>query len=155
MGSGGGKHGIVWTDGACSSNGKSGARAGVGNYWGEGNPYNVSAPVSGGRHTNNAAEIEAATRAVQGGRAQGYDSITIKTDSEFLTNSQNKWVPKWESNGWRTANNEPVKNRAELSDLNREIRASGMEVKFEHVPGHAGNVGNEAADRLAKRGAQY
>jgi len=151
----GGKHGVVYTDGACSRNGQYGARAGVGNYWGEGNPYNVSAPVSGGRHTNNAAEIEAATRAVQGGRAQGYDSVTIKTDSEFLTNCQNKWGDKWESNGWRTANNEPVKNRAELSDLRQEIRESGMDVKFEYVPGHAGNAGNEAADKLAKSGAKY
>jgi len=33
-------------------------QAGVGVYWGPDHPNNVSRPVSGGRHTNNVAEIQ-------------------------------------------------------------------------------------------------
>lgn len=29
-----------------------------------------------------------------------------------------------------------------------------LQVKFEFVPGHSGDVGNDAADELARRGAQ-
>jgi hypothetical protein len=29
-------------------------------------------------------------------------------------NSANKWMPKWESNGWKTSSGAPVANRGEL-----------------------------------------
>ena len=45
-----GGHGNVYTDGACSNNGRSGARAGAGVYWGENHPDNVSTPVQGINH---------------------------------------------------------------------------------------------------------
>ncbi|KAH7694600.1 RNH-1.0 protein, partial [Aphelenchoides avenae] len=38
---------VVYTDGACSKNGKSGAKAGYGVFWGDGHPDNVGAPVNG------------------------------------------------------------------------------------------------------------
>uniref|UniRef100_A0A914Z6A9 ribonuclease H n=1 Tax=Panagrolaimus superbus TaxID=310955 RepID=A0A914Z6A9_9BILA len=49
---------VVYTDGACSNNGKTTAAAGFGVYWGEGHKDNVSAPVTG-EPTNNRAEYEA------------------------------------------------------------------------------------------------
>ena len=42
-----GGHGNVYTDGACSKNGKRGARVGAGVYCGEGDPDNVITPVQG------------------------------------------------------------------------------------------------------------
>merc|ERR1719319_169155 len=44
----------VYTDGACSNNGRSNASAGVGVWWGHGHPMNVSEPVGGDKQTNNA-----------------------------------------------------------------------------------------------------
>ena len=38
---------VVYTDGACEGNGKAGARAGIGVYWGPDHPWNVSEPVRG------------------------------------------------------------------------------------------------------------
>lgn len=146
------RHGNVYTDGACSNNGRNGASAGAGVWWGEGHPDNTSAPVYG-RQTNNNAEIQAAEIAVRQAGERGYDSVTVHTDSEFTVKCQEQWVPKWESNGWRTSNGEPVKNREELQSLNQAVRESGMDVQFQYTPGHSGIRGNEEADRLARRGA--
>lgn len=81
----------VYTDGACSANGRYGAKAGLGVYWGEGHSLNVSEPVSG-RATNNCGEIQAATRAIQLAIDNGIDKLAIYTDSKFLINSVTKWM---------------------------------------------------------------
>ena len=47
---------VVYTDGACSYNGREGARAGIGVYWGDKHPFNVSERL-GGKQTNQRAEI--------------------------------------------------------------------------------------------------
>lgn len=82
----------VYTDGACASNGRSDARAGIGVYWGDNHPLNVSEPVSG-RATNNCGEIQAATRAIQQAEQHGVERITINTDSKFLIKSATEWMP--------------------------------------------------------------
>uniref|UniRef100_A0A915DL85 Ribonuclease H n=1 Tax=Ditylenchus dipsaci TaxID=166011 RepID=A0A915DL85_9BILA len=59
---------IVYTDGACSNNGKrwgsNAAKAGYGVFWGDGHPDNTSAPVEG-EATNNRAEYTAVIIALQ------------------------------------------------------------------------------------------
>ena len=65
---------------------------GIGNYWDDNHPDNVSEPHYG-RQTNNSAEIEAATRAIETARDRGYDNVTVRTDSQFLTNAVNDWIP--------------------------------------------------------------
>lgn len=56
---------VVYTDGACSSNGRAGAAAGIGVYWGEQHVDNISEPLSNGTPTNNRAELTAVIRAIQ------------------------------------------------------------------------------------------
>lgn len=82
----------VYTDGACSANGRSGARAGLGVYWGDGHSLNISEPVTG-RATNNCGEIQAATKAIKLALSQGVKKLAINTDSKFLINSVTKWMP--------------------------------------------------------------
>ena len=48
----------VYTDGACSNNGKPNAKAGLGVFFGEGDSRNLSKRVEG-RQTNNVAELSA------------------------------------------------------------------------------------------------
>ena len=45
--SGRGGHGRVFIDGSALNNGRDGARAGVGVFWGEGDPDNVSTSIQG------------------------------------------------------------------------------------------------------------
>ncbi len=48
----------VYTDGACQSNGKAEAKAGVGVFVGVDDPRNISLPLEKTPHTNNRAELQ-------------------------------------------------------------------------------------------------
>ncbi|XP_015597412.1 ribonuclease H1 [Cephus cinctus] len=140
----------VYTDGACSSNGYSHAKAGIGVYFGDNHPLNVSQPVSG-RATNHNAEIQAVTKALEQAKKAKIKYIKINTDSRFLINCINHWMPKWKRNGWRTRKGKNVINKQELIQM--ENAMNGLNVIFEYVPGHQGIYGNEMADKLACEGA--
>ncbi|XP_075984686.1 ribonuclease H1-like [Anticarsia gemmatalis] len=142
----------VYTDGACLSNGRSDARAGIGVFWGDNHPMNVSEPVSG-RATNNSGEIQAATRAIQQAEQQGVGRLTINTDSKFLIQSATEWMPAWKNNGWKRSSGEPVRNETDFRALDRAQRESNVQVNWRYVGGHQGVHGNEMADQLAKAGA--
>ncbi|RWS09622.1 ribonuclease H1-like protein [Dinothrombium tinctorium] len=144
------KHAIVYTDGACCQNGQRGARAGIGVFWGVDDSRNISEKLSG-RPTNNRAEIHAAIRAIRQAKELNYESITIRTDSSFLINSVTVWMKKWLKNGWKVANGSAVINKEDFEELLSEME--GIEVKWEKVLAHSGIEGNEAADRLAVKGA--
>ena len=60
------------------------------------------------------------------------------------------WVAGWMRNGWRTSAKQPVKN----VDLWQQLHAAceRHDVHWHWVKGHAGDEGNERADRLAARG---
>ena len=63
----------------------------AGVYWGPNDSRNVSEPLEG-RPTNNRAEIKAAERAIWQAKDHGYDSVEVRTDSEFLVKSATRWV---------------------------------------------------------------
>ncbi|XP_022828099.1 ribonuclease H1-like isoform X2 [Spodoptera litura] len=140
----------VYTDGACSANGRSGARAGLGVYWGDGHPLNVSEPVSG-RATNNCGEIQASTKAIKIALQNGIQKLAINTDSKFVINSVTKWMPGWKRKGWKLASGEPVKNEKDFKDLDSVKHK--LQIKWNYVEAHRGIHGNEMADELAKAGA--
>uniref|UniRef100_A0A3B1KIX8 Ribonuclease H1 n=1 Tax=Astyanax mexicanus TaxID=7994 RepID=A0A3B1KIX8_ASTMX len=121
---------VVYTDGCCSRNGKTGARAGIGVYWGPDHPLNVAERLPG-RQTNQRAELQAACKALEQARDMDFKKIVLYTDSKFTINGITSWVKKWKTNGWK---------------LN-----TGGEVL--HIAGHAGFKGNEEADRLSREGA--
>ncbi|XP_046820804.1 ribonuclease H1 [Vespa crabro] len=139
----------VYTDGACSSNGRRGARAGIGVWFGDNHPLNVSEPVVG-RATNNMAEIQAVTVAARQAEKAGIKKLKINTDSKFLINCITNWMPKWKKNGWKTATNKPVINKTELLEMEAALKS--LDVKWNHVNGHVGIYGNEMADKLARQG---
>uniref|UniRef100_A0A7E4VBB0 Ribonuclease H1 n=1 Tax=Panagrellus redivivus TaxID=6233 RepID=A0A7E4VBB0_PANRE len=145
---------VVYTDGACSGNGRNGAIAGYGVYWGDGHPDNVSKPLivgPGQAHTNNRAEYQAVIEAVTQAKQKGLRKLLVRTDSNLLIKSMTQYLPGWKKKGWKLANGEDVKNQ----DLLKEIDAlqKDVEIIFEHVPGHAGIHGNEMADKFARAGA--
>lgn len=139
----GGSHARIYTDGSCPSNGRDGAQGGIGVYWGEGDSRNVSQPLSG-RQTNNRAEIQAAVTGLNQAREQGYRSVTIATDSQFMVDSATKWVPGWKANDWTRSNGESVVNKEDFQALERA--SEGMRVDWEKVPAHSGDPGNEGTD---------
>jgi ribonuclease HI len=79
---------VVYTDGACVGNGRSGARAGVGVYFGDGEHsiYNTSQPLMGPVQTNQRAELTGVLLALRislgNGLVKPGECLLIKTDSK-------------------------------------------------------------------------
>ncbi|XP_026088579.1 ribonuclease H1 isoform X1 [Carassius auratus] len=141
---------VVYTDGCCTANGKIGARAGIGVYWGRDHPLNVAERLPG-RQTNQRAELQAACKALEQARENNLKKVVIYTDSKFTINGITSWVKTWKSNGWRLKGGGVIVNKEDfqkLDNLNAEL-----EVVWMHIPGHAGYTGNEEADRLSREGA--
>ncbi|XP_066572056.1 ribonuclease H1 isoform X2 [Amia ocellicauda] len=142
---------VVYTDGCCSNNGQSGARAGIGVYWGPQHPMNVGDRLHG-RQTNQRAEIWAACKALEQAKDMKIQKIVIYTDSMFTINGITKWVKNWKAKGWKLKSGGQVVNKEDFQKL--ETMIEGMEIVWMHIPGHAGYTGNEEADRLAREGAK-
>ena len=91
----------VFTDGACSNNGKQNAKAGIGVFFEENDPRNVSRRVDG-KQTNNTAELTAIVVVFDILREdieQG-KNIIIHSDSEYSINCMTKWGVKWAQDNW-------------------------------------------------------
>ncbi|KAM4772561.1 ribonuclease H1-like isoform 1-T2 [Rhinophrynus dorsalis] len=142
---------VVYTDGCCSRNGRLKARAGIGVYWGPNHPLNVAERLEG-RQTNQRAEIQAAIRALEQAKKQNLTKLVLYTDSMFTINGITKWIHSWKSNGWKLSTGQSVINKEDFEKLDQ--LTVGLDIKWMHIPGHAGFGGNEAADRLAREGAQ-
>lgn len=107
-----------------------------------------------GVSTNNAAELTAIMEAVQA--APTTVDLLVHADSQYAIKclDPNGWQRGWRKRGWRNAKGDPVKNRSLIEDICDLIEAREGVVRFNWVRGHAGNHGNEQADRLANRCAQ-
>ncbi|XP_050546048.1 uncharacterized protein LOC126908178 [Daktulosphaira vitifoliae] len=143
---------IVYTDGACSNNGKNQAMAGAGVFFSHNHPLNLSKKVPGNQ-TNNNAEIYSVILAIDQVKSTGVGKINIHTDSKFVIQCVTEWMPRWKVNGWKTSDKNPVKNKEMLEMLDKKIQLMEI-VSWTHVRGHQGIEGNEAADKLARQGAE-
>lgn len=95
--------------------------------------------------TNNRMELTAAIQALRALKRPC--QVTLFTDSTYVQKGITEWLPNWRRRNWRTAAGKPVKN----ADLWRALEQAAAEhtVEWRWVKGHAGDPGNEAADRLA------
>lgn len=145
----------IYTDGSSLANGKAGSRAGVGVYFGDGDPRNVSERLRGDPQTNQRAELMAMLRALE--IAPLEKTVQIISDSQYSINCVTQWAIGWKQKGWKTATGENVKNqdiiRAVLDKMDERTKADAN-TYFHWVKGHASDRGNVAADRLAVRGAK-
>uniref|UniRef100_A0A671N828 ribonuclease H n=1 Tax=Sinocyclocheilus anshuiensis TaxID=1608454 RepID=A0A671N828_9TELE len=133
---------VVYTDGCCTANGRAGARAGIGVYWGRDHPLNVAERLPG-RQTNQRAELQVRTLSL-------FISIFVQL-LFLLSKGITSWVKTWKSNGWRLKGGGAIVNKDDFQKLDK-LNAE-LEVVWMHIPGHAGYTGNEEADRLSREGA--
>jgi ribonuclease HI len=98
--------------------------------------------------TNNRMELTAVIRALEALKRPSI--VWIYTDSQYVQKGISQWIHKWKRNGWRTADKKPVKNADLWQHL--DTLASQHSIEWIWVKGHAGYIGNERADRLARRG---
>lgn len=98
--------------------------------------------------TNNRMELTAAIEALKA--LNGSREVVLHTDSKYLMEGIESWLPAWKERGWKTAGRKPVKNQDLWQELDR-LR-SNHRVRWKWVKAHNGNAGNEEADALANRG---
>ncbi|EJD46568.1 RnaseH-domain-containing protein [Auricularia subglabra TFB-10046 SS5] len=145
---------VLYTDGACSNNGNGAAAlAGIGVWSADDKTRRVSERCPG-EQTNNRAELIAIIRALES-TPFGGKQLLVKTDSEYARNCVYQWMSKWNENGWKNAHGQPVKNQPLILYLAAllQLREMRGKVRLQHVRGHSGDTGNEAADSLARAGA--
>ncbi len=144
----------MYTDGATKDNpGPSGY--GLHGTDSEGHQYNIWAALSP-KASNNRAEMMGYITAIRLARHMGWRTLTVYTDSEYVELGSKKRMRGYAKNNWRNHKGGIVPNRDlwELmiaeEDAYRAI--PGNKINLQWVRGHAGNEGNERADRLAVRG---
>ncbi len=101
-----------------------------------------------GQTTNNRMELTAPIKALEALKRPV--TVAIYTDSTYVRSGITSWMEGWKRNGWQTKAKQPVKNADLWRALDEACRRH--EVSWHWVKGHAGDEGNERADRLAARG---
>lgn len=76
-------------------------------------------------------------------------SITVYSDSIELVSGINKWGGSWKLHGWKTQNNQDVKNQDLWKNL-QEILELFHDIKFQWIRGHSKNRKNDKCDKIAK-----
>jgi ribonuclease HI len=136
----------AFTDGACLGNPGPGGWAALLRAKG------TEKLLSGGeaQTTNNRMELFAAISALEALKRPS--QVTVTTDSRYVIQRIEEWVPRWISNGWRTADKKPVKNQ----DLWQRLAAAVAphQVGWQWVRGHTGHVENERVDQAAREQAE-
>ena len=143
----------LYTDGACSTNGTWDGGAGL---YVELNQYEEHFYMAQVETTNNVMELEAFLYALKYSYYNldtDYD-IKILTDSAYIVNClKQQWYKKWQSNGWRTAKKDPVKNKHIWEEILEYLGKTCFHtIEVIKVKGHSGDRGNGIADQLAVAG---
>lgn len=134
----------IYTDGACKGNpgpGGWGAWMRAGGHEKE---------LFGGEAltTNNRMELSAVIESLA--TLKRPCNVAIYTDSAYVKNGMTTWIHNWKRRGWRTADNQPVKNAELWQRLDSLVQQH--KVSWHWVKGHSGDPGNERADALANKG---
>ena len=76
-------------------------------------------------------------------------SVKLTTDSKYVMDGIQEWLPNWKRRGWKTASKKPVKNE----DLWRKLDelAAHHDIEWQWVKGHSGHHENELVDQLANQ----
>ncbi|MCW2815578.1 MAG: rnhA [Nocardioides sp.] len=136
---------VIYTDGACEPNPGPG---GWGAYLRAGDHEKDLCGGEATSTTNNRMELMAPIMALEALTRRS--TVQLYTDSVYVRSGITTWVLGWQRNGWLTSAKQPVKN---VDLWQRLVTAcAAHDVEWHWVKGHAGNVGNERADRLATQG---
>ncbi|KAI8628489.1 ribonuclease H-like protein [Xylariaceae sp. FL1651] len=153
---------LIFIDGACLDNGTPNAKASWAFYFG---PEPEARTCSGRleskgpfgdvcEQTSNRGELRAALAALRARQwsDDGYRTVVIASDSEYLVKGATEWVKKWTKNGWKTPGGKNVANRdlweLLLGDAER-YQELGLAIQFWWIM----REWNEVADAAAKKAA--
>lgn len=139
---------VVYIDGSCVGVGGSHPKAGLGVFYGDFDPRNLSERVTG-EQTNQRAELSALLRALQSAPKDENVFLELRSDSQFCVSGlMYRKAADIAGDGSEGRAHDDLWVEVERLWKEREGR-----VKMVYVKAHVGEHGNEAADQLAKRGA--
>lgn len=145
---------IVYTDGACPSNGMPGARSSIGVHFSEKNPIeldDISEKLFLKEHSNNIAELMAIFKCLEVIKENNITiPIYLYTDSRYCQFILTEWYEHWIKNN--TLKN---KKNIPLIEKTHKIYKSFNNLTILYVKGHSRKTdehsyGNYVADLLAK-----
>lgn len=132
----------IFTDGACSGNPGPGGYGTILRFNGHEKEMSEGFKLT----TNNRMELLAVIKGFEALKEPC--DVTVYSDSKYIVDAINqKWVYKWQMNGWMRNKKEKALN----SDLwNRLLQSMKQhKTEFKWVKGHAGHTENERCDFLA------
>ncbi len=122
----------IFTDGACRGNPGPGG-------WGVLMRHNgVEKTLFGAEEltTNNRMELMAAIKALESLKRRC--KVRVTTDSKYVMQGIQEWMPNWKKRGWKTAARKPVKNVDLWMRLDEA--AAAHDVQWKWVKGHSGHA---------------
>ena len=132
----------IYTDGACSGNPGPGG-------WGAILTFGEHEKELGGGETettNNRMEMMAVIEALNALKRPS--TVHLYTDSTYVKDGIEQWMPGWKKRGWKTAAKKPVKNQDLWMRIDEALTPHNVTLFW--VKGHAGDEMNERADALAR-----
>lgn len=105
--------------------------------------------------TNNVGELQAAIESLRLANQFKISRVLILTDSKYVCEGTERYLPNWIRNGWTKADGQAVSNIDYWKDLvaiRSELEARGVKVSFDWVKGHSDILGNIYADQFATMG---
>lgn len=147
----------VFTDGACSKNGKVGARASW-SCWFPDHKHlsNADRVPDSELQTNQRGELMAITKAVEislKSFPSGETDLHIYTDSMYSKNCLTTWLPKWIRNDWKNTQGQSVAHRDLIEQVSSNL-SKFRTFTISYVEAHTGNDdklsrNNAIADKMA------
>ena len=106
--------------------------------------------------TNNKMELIGVIRGLNGliekwieeGISDRVSPVFVYSDSKYVIEGIEKWVPGWKSRGWKKADNKEPENLLLWKELD-QLKSRFDNIKFLWVKGHAGHPQNELCDSMA------
>jgi len=136
---------IIYTDGACSGNPGPGGWGAV-LFSGE---HKKEISGAEAETTNQRMELMAVVKALKALKVKDWE-VEVYSDSAYLVNAfAQKWLDKWQQNGWKNSKKEAVANQDLWQELLKLTALNRVTIK--KVKGHAGDEFNERCDQLARQ----
>lgn len=106
--------------------------------------------------TNNKMELEGVIRGLKGlvekwieeGISDRESPVFVYSDSKYVVDGIQSWVPGWKSRGWKKADGKEPENLLLWKELD-QLKSSFDHINFLWVKGHAGHPQNEMCDKMA------
>jgi ribonuclease HI len=145
----------LFTDGACTNNGRKDAKAGYAAWFPEHPEWSVSGRIPDDEaQTNQRAELSGIYHGLSVLVTKGaFEDLVIYTDSDYSIRCLTEWMPGWVARDWKTTMGKPVLHRDLIEGIAGHL--TKFKHRFHHVRAHTGGEDdlskqNDMVDRMAR-----